>query len=474
MNQKDIEKLVRKGESETLEFKKSTGQLRRAMETSCAFLNADGGMVLIGIRPDKKIIGQDVGEGTIRDITAAFGDFDPPAPITFFRVPLEESAREVIVIKATPSNETRPFTYRGKPYERVGTVTRVMPQERYQRLLLDRTHSVRRWENHPSENKKLGDLDKNAILELIWQGKQNHRIPPDVKDDPVDFLTRFRLMDEDGKVVNAAVTLFGKEDLRYYPQCLLKMARFRGNDRTEFIDNKQVRGHIFDLLKEAQDFIAHHTSIAGRILPGQLQREDKPQYPVYAVREALINAFCHRDYSFHGGSVDLAIYDNVLEVWSHGNLPFDVKIEDLKKPHQSKPRNPIIAEVLFRGGYIEMWGRGTLNIIDDCAKAGLFEPEFIEQRNEVVVRFRSHSYIPPHEVDIRLTERQREILFILSGVDEASLKEIMKSIESTVSERMVRNDLLMLKELHLIINTGFGRGSRWHLLKNSHVEKLEE
>jgi len=103
-------------------------------------------------------------------------------------------------------------------------------------------------------------------------------------------------------------------------------------------------------------FLRRHLPVAGRIVPGLFEREDEPLFPLEALREALVNAFCHRDYTIAGGAVSLAIYDDRLEIWSDGTLPFGLTPEDLKRDHPSKPRNPLIAKVFYLRGVIERWG----------------------------------------------------------------------------------------------------------------------
>jgi ATP-dependent DNA helicase RecG len=142
--------------------------------------------------------------------------------------------------------------------------------------------------------------------------------------------------------------VFGREFLPHYPQCQLRLARFRGTDKNEFLDQRQLHGHAFDLLSEAMQFLTRHLPVAGRIEPGVFERVDEPLFPPIALREALVNAFCHRDYAQAGGAVSVAIYDDRLEIWSSGELPLGMKVEDLKREHLSRPRNPLIAEVFYR------------------------------------------------------------------------------------------------------------------------------
>ena len=111
--------------------------------------------------------------------------------------------------------------------------------------------------------------------------------------------------------------------------------RFRGNDKTEFLDNRQEWGHAFDLLQRAQRFLRDHLPVAGRIVPNVFERVDDPVYPPAALREAIANALCHRDYGAVGGAVSVAIFNDRLEIASTGILPFDLTPEDLKRPHAS-------------------------------------------------------------------------------------------------------------------------------------------
>jgi ATP-dependent DNA helicase RecG len=138
--------------------------------------------------------------------------------------------------------------------------------------------------------------------------------------------------------------------------------------------------------------------IAGHFEPGKLERQDVPLYPPLALREALVNAICHRDYTIAGGAIFVAIYDDRLEVTSLGLLPPGITVAELKQNHASRLRNPLIAGVFYRRGLIEQWGRGTQKIVSWCVAAGQPEPEFEEQAGAVVVRFRPSGYHPPLRV----------------------------------------------------------------------------
>ena len=270
---------------------------------------------------------------------------------------------------------------------------------------------------------------------------------------------------KEGRLNNAAIVLFGTRFLPDYPQCQLRMARFRGVDKSEFLDQRQIEGHAFTLLDEAMLFLRRHLPVAGRIVPGLFEREDEPLFPLEALREALVNAFCHRDYTIVGGAVSLAIYDDRLEIWSDGRLPSGLTPEDLKREHPSKPRNPLIVKVFYLRGIIERWGRGTQKIVELCVKAGHPEPEFGEQAGSVWVRFLPSGYIVPHRVAHDLTERQREILQIVAHHGPIPLRGIMDRMSNPPASATVRDDLYHLKRLELIDSKGHGRGAVWRLCR---------
>ena len=190
-------------------------------------------------------------------------------------------------------------------------------------------------------------------------------------------------------LTRAAVVLFSATEspLPDFPQFKLRVARFKGLDRDEFLDNRQFYGNAFALMRRAERFLIESMPIAGRIIPGQMAREDTPLLPVEALREALANAFVHRDYAIGGGSVGVAIYNDRLEIASIGDLHFGLTSEALFLPHESKPWNPMVASVFYRRGIIETWGRGTLKIVRLMKEAGLDSPKMSVSGGAVTIAF---------------------------------------------------------------------------------------
>ena len=246
---KQLAALVQEGEGEALELKRSTGELKEGMQSLCAFLNGSGGMVLFGVRPAGAVEGQEVSDQTLRDIAQAADRFEPPAHVSIHRIKVK-AGREVVVAAVESGVDLRPFTYEGRPYERVGSTTRRMPQAKYERLLVERGHAKRRWENLPAEGLALKDLDRKEVLRTRELAIQQNRISPDTHRDIGEILDRLGLR-VSGVLTQAAHVLYGKRFLPDYPQCLLKMGRFRGTEVTgEIVDNRQEHMNAFSMVRE--------------------------------------------------------------------------------------------------------------------------------------------------------------------------------------------------------------------------------
>ena len=245
-----------------------------------------------------------------------------------------------------------------------------------------------------------------------------------------------------------------------YPHCLLRLARFRGTDKSEFTDNRQEIGNAFDLYQRAQRFFRDHLPVAGRIVPGVFERIDEPLYPPDALREAIANAICHRDYGI-GGGISLAIYDDRLEISSTGVLHFGLTPADLLRPHPSRPWNLLIAHTFYRRGIIEQWGRGTLKMAALMEQAGLPLPEYEVVAGEVHVRFRNKGKGHPRpSKHVPLRER---ILAVFHNQASRSVSDLLELLGEGVSRRTVQAELRKLASEGVVHSTGKGPAVRWAL-----------
>ncbi len=431
-----VKRLVAAGESESVEFKKSTAELNRVGETLCAFLNGQGGTVLIGVAPGGGLVGQQVSDSTLRDIAAMLDRFEPNVQFKVERVHLVGGS-EVIVLATPRSDESRPFAWSGRPYRRVGSTTSQMPQEQYQRLLLDRAYVRHRWENQPAVGVTLEDLDREEILRTRELAVQQNRISAGTSLDPGEILDRLKLR-ENGTILQAAHMLYGARFSSNYPQTLLKLGRFRGTTITgAILDNRQDHMHAFAMVREAMAWLERTMPLSARFPVGRIEREDRFPVPTPALREAILNAAMHRDYSNPSGYVAIAVFDDRIEVISIGRLPPGITAAALSGPHVSNPPNPLVAGAFHRTGAVEVWGRGTNRVIDECLRYGIEAPTFEERGGAVIVTFRAEmvpgtKQAPSRDQVGTKSGLSRDQVAILAAAQEArSSTELMQVLGRT-------------------------------------------
>ena len=455
-----LRELAQSGESESLEFKATTGQRREAAKTICAMLNTRGGQVVFGVEPDGRVAGQQVGEQTTEDVSAELQEIEPPPLARIETVPIGDQ-RHVIVV-SVHQGQSRPYAYKGKMYHRAGNTTVQMPRDAAETMLVERLHSEQRWENRVADDLRIDDLDVDEIHRTIDEAVRRGRHADPNTRVPLELLRALGLAKGD-QLLRAAAVLFGRQSFieARYPQCLVRLARFRGNDKSEFFDNRQFQANAFRSIRLAGRFLREHLPVAGRVIPGVYERQDDPLYPPTALREAIANAVCHRDYSIGGGSIAVAIFDDRLEVTSSGTLHFGLTVADLYREHESLPWNPLIARAFHSRGIVERWGRGTLEMLRLTKAAGLPPVEIEEAGGCVVVRFRPSGYTPPERVQRRITEHQRQLLALIHENQRVPLRQ-MREFQSDREDWEIKDDLATLKGLGLVTVEGHGRGAYWY------------
>ena len=386
----EIKQLIADAETANVEFKGTTGQLERGMESICAFLNGEGGgTVLFGIADNGKIVGQEVADTTKRNIAEHIRNLTPAAAVGVQYIDVEND-KQIVVLHVEDSRMERPFVYKGRPYMRIESATTFMPQEVYNDLLFQRDTVKSRWESLVNPDLKLTDLDENEILKTVRMGIENGRLPENTGTDILEILNRLELADGD-RLKHAAAILFAKREMSDYFQCAVRLARFRGTNKMEFIDNQQIRGNIFTLIDASMAFVFKHLSLSGVV--NGIERKERLTIPYKAIREAVVNAFCHRQYRTPGASVGIAIYDDRVEVENPGSFPYGWKIEELRARKRSSAQNPLIANVLYKRKMVETWGRGIDLIVDECSSQGLPEPIFESAAGFVTITF----HYPPQK-----------------------------------------------------------------------------
>ena len=297
------------------------------------------------------------------------------------------------------------------------------------------------------------------------------------KESVSDILRKWKLIDGD-VVLNGATALFTKE-VGMYTQFTLRMARFAGTDKNEFIDNQRVEGNLFELLNEAMGFCRKHLNMSGKIVG--LVREEHLDIPAEALREALLNALCHRWYEHYNMTIGLAIYDDRIEIENPGMMPPQIDMEHIEQAHYSSPHNPRMANVLYQTGYIENWGSGIQRIIATCQKYDVALPTWQQMPgNVVVVTFARNTAqagqnIQENVIDengtkngtkggtkdtaIQLTERQHVIVNLLEDDGTITIPDLARKIRLSV--RTVKRELETLQTLGVLHREGGRKEGRW-------------
>jgi ATP-dependent DNA helicase RecG len=427
-------------------------------------------MILIGVTDDRQILGQEISEKTKRDIGNEIAKISPAPIINILYVLLPNTNKYVIALHVAIDSTKKPYLYDGRAYMRIQSDTLLMPREYLQHLMLSNTDPHSYWEDNTLENISITDLNTDEILTTLKEGVFNGRIPESYStQDPLLALQRLSLIN-DNKITNAALVLFGKAPQKIFPQCLLRLARFKGTTKSEFIDNKQVTGNIFDLIRAALMFVNTHLPIASIFPEGEIRRKDIPLFPIIALREAIANAMCHRDYSYQGGSVSLAIFDDRVEIWSYGLLPPGVNLSEIRKLNQSVPRNRRISNVLYYHKLFESWGRGIQLILDECKKAGHPEPFYMQQSGGILLTLPSSQAVNAKLSSLdpeskALNKWQLEIITLLNKYAQLSVEEMHRYLNNPPSMRWLRSELLHLRELGYVNYIGETRSRRWFLNK---------
>lgn len=354
-------------------------------------MNGNGGVVVFGISNKGKIIGQDKGDKTTREIGEALRKFDPAVDIQPQYIKIEDTGKYIVAFETDGMEPDKPFLWDGKPYMRHDSVTSVMPREKFIRLHELQHGLIYKWENGINTDLKIDDLDEQLIMNVVHSAVRRGRLSSDALNESVSTaLTRLNLI-KNGSVCNSAVVLFGK-DFSDYPQCRLRLARFKGIDKQHFIDNQQHVGNIFQLVDAAMAFFFKHLNLFGTT-HHRIVREDELEIPYDALREAVVNAYCHMRWGYEIATVGIAIYDDCIVIENAGRFPVRIlpnalmQREEKDRKNTSMPPNPVIANVMYIGGLIEHWGRGLSLMARECERVGLPAPTFTQDGTIVKTTF---------------------------------------------------------------------------------------
>lgn len=415
------------------------------------FSNAHGGTIYVGKDDDGKTVGladykklMDDLPNKIRDVLGIMAE-----------VNLQDTGGLYFIEIITPPYSV-PISLRGSYYYRSGSTKQELKGNALMEFLLRK--SGKTWDDVVEPRATLADIDEETVAQYKTDAAKAGRLPLDENAlSLADFLNKLRLM-ENGQLKRAAIVVFGKDPGRFYPNQIVKIGRFGGKD-DDLKFQEVVEGNLLHLLRETVAEFNRKFFVKPIHFEG-LQRIEKDEYPVAAVREVLLNALVHRDYM--SSFIQVRIYDDKLWVWNSGKLPENISLESLRGVHSSHPRNPLIADVCFKGGYIDSWGRGTLKIINSCLEAGLPEPSITEQFGGILVEIFKNRYTLEQLEKLGLSERQIKAVLFVAENGTITNSQYQKLVD--VSRNTASNDLKSLVESGILISSGIrGAGASYKL-----------
>jgi ATP-dependent DNA helicase RecG len=361
----------------------------------CGFANANGGSIFIGMNDSGEVVG-------LKDVKKLLADIpNKTKDILGILVDVNLNQTEKgdfieIIVESYPY----PVNYKGQYHYRSGSTKQELKGASLDKFLLQK--KGKRWDGVPVSNIKVEDLKKETFDFFRKKAVKAQRIEEDVLTDNNELLIENLQLRENDYLKRAAILLFHSNPEKYVTGAYIKIGYFETDEDLKFQD--EVHGNIFEKVEKTMDLL-FTKYIKSSISYEGLNRVEKYEYPKDAIREALLNAVSHKDYS-GGVPIQISVYSDKLIFWNEGQLPENWTVENLSIKHPSKPFNPDIANALFRSGYIESWGRGTLKMIKECIQFGIPQPKYFYDMSGFWVEFRKDIYNIEYFKSLGLNERQ--------------------------------------------------------------------
>lgn len=432
---------LKKQEGKTLEFKGNTSSLHKIVQTVVAFANTAGGTIIIGVRDrTKEVIGISDPLTEEERLSSAFADGIHPLMIPDIRI---SPFRDRNLITVSVPHTVGPYYIRSEGpekgvYVRLGSTNRRAGPEMIEAIRrLMRNVS---FDEQPCTEINSEDIDFRAASEFF--SAVSRKLTPAVRK------TLGLVVNHGGKDIPSlgAVLLFGKRRHLFFPDAVVRCARFQGVDTARFLDQMEIQEHLPKAVETAIAFIERHTFQSSEI--GRVHRRDVSQYPVQAVREAVINAIVHADYAMTGMNIKVAVFDDRIEINSPGALPFGLTLESALSG-VSKLRNRVIGRVFRELKLIEQWGTGLNRIIWACQEHGQQPPRF----EEIGTSFRVTLYSQPVK-ERKFPDWHMQLMGYLSDHKEIATKAAAEIWN--VSARTARTRLRSLVKQGQLVEIGTG------------------
>jgi ATP-dependent DNA helicase RecG len=413
-------------EQQNIEWKESWRD--EFLKWICGFANAQGGKIYIGKNNKGEVVGIDNAKKLLKDIPNKVRDILG----ILVDVNLHETEKGVfleIIVEPQPF----PVNYKGQYHYRSGSTKQELKGAALDKFMLEK--KGKKWDGVPVPHVSVDHL-KNETFEFFKKRAiVSKRIDESVLTEKnINILENLRLT-EKPYLKRAAILLFHPDPEKYFTGANIKIGYFQSD--TELIFQDEVKGNLFEQVEKAIEIL--FTKYIKAIISYEgIHRVETYEYPKDAVREAILNALAHKDYSM-GVPVQISVYDEKLMIWNYGQLPEDWTVENLMQKHSSIPYNPDIANAFFRAGFVESWGRGTIKIIEQCKEHGLPKPVFENSGKDFWVIFRKDIYNEISLKKLGINERQiKAVLYTMRNgkITNSSYQEICDVSKGTATKEL--------------------------------------
>lgn len=346
-------------ERQNIEWKRSWQD--EYLKWICGFANAQGGSIYIGKNDDGSVVGLPNAKKLLEDIP---GKAKQQLGLTLDVNLHEQAGKTFLEIPVLPSSVA--ISLRGRYYYRTGSTKIELTGIALNEFLLNKAGLT--WDAMPEPDATLEDIEPAAVARFLKDAKTAGRMPDIGEVSTPELFEKLRLIQK-GQLTRAAVVLFGKDPAHFYHSLSVKLGRFANNVDIRY--QEVIEGNVIQSLPEILEQLERKFFYKAIRFEG-IHRIEEPPYPTAALREVFLNALVHRRYV--SSTVQARIYDDKLTIWNEGPLPKE--IADLNAPHASVPRNRLIADICFKAGYIDSWGRGIEKITSACTEHGCPAPTF--------------------------------------------------------------------------------------------------
>ncbi len=434
-------------EQQNIEYKQSWHD--DYLKWVCGFANAQGGVIYIGKDDNGNVVNVADYKKLMDEIPNKIKNL---MGITIEVNLNEEEGKHFIEIVIVPYSV--PISLRGRYYYRSGSTKQELTGASLNEFLLKK--SGKTWDDVIEPRASFEDINEKTVASFLQASENAGRLPENKGLSIPELFEKLRLT-ENGQLKRAAIILFGKEPAKFYPNTFVKIGRF-GKDDADIRFQETEEGNLIVLLQSVLTQL-NHKFLTRPIEFEGMHRIEKGEYPVPAIREMLLNALVHRNYM--GAPIQIRVYDDKINIWNEGSLPDGLTLEALKRSHSSRPRNPIIADVSFKGGYIDAWGRGTIKILDTCKLADLPEPEMKEQDGGFIITLFKDNLT--HEILLKQGLNERQVKSVMFVKEKGKITNSEYQSLNKTSDRTALRDLEELTEKGILIKEGEKKGTSYRL-----------